>query len=114
MELDAQEEYQYWYKTYKRNFKTINKLIKDMKRALFGGFGKSEAEKQLIRLMEQRIDKKDRIVYSLEVDCLVFFNARDIIINEIHRELIERLVTAFYQKIKITLFSILLPILFIY
>lgn len=43
--FDAWAEYQYWYKTYKTNFKKINKLIKDMKRTLFGGFGKPEAEK---------------------------------------------------------------------
>lgn len=41
MELDAQEEYQYWYKTDKTNFKKINKLIKDIKRSPFNGLGKA-------------------------------------------------------------------------
>ena len=39
--FDAWEEYQYWYKTDKTNFKTINNLIKDMKRTLFGGIWKA-------------------------------------------------------------------------
>lgn len=72
--FDAWEEYQYWYKTDKTNFKKINKLIKDMKRSPFEGLGKPEALKNnLSGLWSRRIDKKGRIVYLVEGDCLVIF-----------------------------------------
>ena len=75
--FDAWEEYQYWYKTDKTNFKKINKLIKDMKRSPFEGPGKPEALKNnLSGLWSRRIDKEHRIVYLVEGDCLVILQCK--------------------------------------
>lgn len=75
--FDAWEEYLYWYKTDKSNFKKINKLIKDMKRTPFEGVGKPEPLKNnLSGLWSRRIDKEHRIVYLVEDDCLVIFQCK--------------------------------------
>ncbi|MDU1708593.1 MAG: Txe/YoeB family addiction module toxin, partial [Anaerococcus vaginalis] len=41
-DFDAWNDYLYWQKADKNNFKRINKLIKDIKRNPFEGIGKPE------------------------------------------------------------------------
>lgn len=73
-DFGAWNDYLYWQKADKNNFKRINQLIKDIKRNPFEGIGKPEPLKENLKgLWSRRIDKEHRLVYFIDDDSLVIF-----------------------------------------
>ncbi len=73
----AWDDYLYWQKADKNNFKRINQLIKDIKRNPFEGIGKPEPLKENLKgLWSRRIDKEHRLVYFIDDDSLVIFQCK--------------------------------------
>ncbi|MDU5559943.1 Txe/YoeB family addiction module toxin [Anaerococcus vaginalis] len=76
-DFDAWNDYLYWQKSDKNNFKRINQLIKDIKRNPFEGIGKPEPLKENLKgLWSRRIDKEHRLVYFIDNDSLVIFQCK--------------------------------------
>lgn len=76
-DFDAWNDYLYWQKSDKNNFKRINQLIKDIKRNPFEGIGKPEPLKENLKgLWSRRIDKEHRLVYFIDDDSLVIFQCK--------------------------------------
>ncbi|MDU1030271.1 MAG: Txe/YoeB family addiction module toxin [Anaerococcus obesiensis] len=76
-DFDAWNDYLYWQKADKNNFKRINQLIKDIKRNPFEGIGKPEPLKENLKgLWSRRIDKEHRLVYFIDDDSLVIFQCK--------------------------------------
>ena len=75
--FDAWNDYLYWQKADKKNFKRINQLIKDTKRNPFEGIGKPEPLKENLKgLWSRRIDKEHRLVYFIDDDSLVILQCK--------------------------------------
>jgi toxin YoeB len=73
----AGEDFWYWYDTDKKVFAQIKKLIKDTQRNGTGGLGHPEAlSGELSGLYSKHIDKKNRLVFKIEDDCVVIFSCR--------------------------------------
>lgn len=76
-DFDAWNDYLYWQKVDKNNFKRINQLIKDIKRNPFEGIGKPEPLKENLKgLWSRRINKEHRLVYFIDDDSLVIFQCK--------------------------------------
>jgi len=74
---EAWEDYIYWQKTEKKILKRINQLIKDIMRNPFEGIGKPEPLKyELEGFWSRRINKEDRLVYSVRNDTLIIIQCR--------------------------------------
>jgi len=63
---NAWDDYLFWQKTDKKNFKRIKTLIKDTKRNLFEGIGKPEPLKHALSgYWSRRINDEHRFVYKV-------------------------------------------------
>lgn len=75
---DAWDDYLWWQQHDKKTLKRINTLIRDIERDPFAGIGKPEPLKwNLSGTWSRRIDKENRLVYSVQGDSLVFYSCRD-------------------------------------
>lgn len=75
--LTALSDYQYWQKQDRKTLKAINKLIDDIVRHPFTGIGKPEPLKfQLDNCWSRRINKTDRLVYSVSEDTVWLIQCR--------------------------------------
>jgi toxin YoeB len=64
---ESWEDYLYWQKTDKKNFKRINDLLKDLSGNPFSGLGKPEPLKHKYKgFWSRRIDKEHRLIYSVK------------------------------------------------
>lgn len=73
----AYDDYVYWQETDKSILKKINTLIKDIKRNPFSGLGKPEPLKEnLSSLWSRRINLEHRLVYKIEGEDIIIFQAR--------------------------------------
>ncbi len=71
------EDYQYWLGQDKKTFKRINALIKECMRTPFEGMGKPEGLKHsLAGCWSRRIDQCHRLVYKVDGNRLIIFQAR--------------------------------------
>lgn len=69
---DSWENYESWLQEDRKMVKRINKLIKDIRRHPFTGIGKPEPLKHNLEgWWSRRIDETNRLVYTVEEDCLV-------------------------------------------
>jgi toxin YoeB len=74
---EAETDLAYWYQTDKKIIKKIESLLISMKSTPFAGIGKPEALKyELSGQWSRRIDKKNRIVYSVEKDIITIYSLR--------------------------------------
>lgn len=74
---NAWEDYLYWQKMDKKIVKRINELIKDIKRSLFEGVGKTEPLKyDLAGKWSRRITDEHRLVYQVEGNNLIVLTCR--------------------------------------
>lgn len=64
----AWDEYLYWQTQDKKTLKKINQLLQDIKRDSFSGIGKPEPLKYRQNNWSRRIDDKNRLVYSVDVN----------------------------------------------
>lgn len=64
----AWDEYLYWQMQDKKTLRRINQLLKDIQRCSFEGLGKPEPLKYIAGCWSRRIDKKNRLVYSVNSD----------------------------------------------
>ena len=73
----AWEDYLYWQRTDRKILDRINKLIKEIQRTPFEGTGKPEPLKHgLSGYWSRRINDEHRIVYKVELDCLLIAQLR--------------------------------------
>jgi toxin YoeB len=73
----ASEDFWYWYETDKKVFAQLKKLIRDTQRNGTGGPGHPEAlSGDLAGLCSKHIDKKNRLVFKIEDNCVVIFSCR--------------------------------------
>jgi len=69
---NAWSDYLFWQKTDKKILKRINKLIKDIQRNKYEGFGKPETLKHnLSGYWSRRITNEHRIIYKIEDDSIL-------------------------------------------
>jgi toxin YoeB len=74
---NAWEDYEYWQATDKKTLKKINALLKDIIHSPFEGLGKPEALRfDLKGLWSRRIDREQRLVYSIQDDRLTVYACR--------------------------------------
>ena len=75
----AWDEYLFWQKEDRKILKKINTLIKDIERNGNEGLGNPEPLKhELKEYWSRRIDKKNRLVYSIkDDDILKIFSCKD-------------------------------------
>lgn len=74
---NAWEDYLCWQKMDKKIVKRINELIKDIKRNLFEGIGKSEPLKyDLAGKWSRRITDEHRLVYQVDGSNLTVYTCR--------------------------------------
>ena len=74
---NAYDDYIYWQETDKQILKKINALIKDISRNPFVGIGKPEPLKEnLSSLWSRRINLEHRLVYKIEGEDIIIFQAR--------------------------------------
>ncbi len=65
----AQKDYAFWKKKDVKKYQKINRLLKEVMKSPFDGIGKPEALKyELSGYYSRRIDKKNRIVYTVLED----------------------------------------------
>ncbi len=65
----AWDEYLYWQNQDKKTLNRINKLLEDIRRKGYSGIGSPEPLKRdLSECWSRKIDKKNRIVYTIEND----------------------------------------------
>ena len=73
----AWEDYLYWQQKDKRMVERINKLIKEVQREPFTGFGKPEPLKHaLAGFWSRRITDEHRLVYRVDGDSLLIAQLR--------------------------------------
>jgi toxin YoeB len=73
----AWEDYIYWQSIDKKVVKKINRLIKDIQRNPFDGFGKPEALKyDLTGYWSRRIDHEHRLVYQVVDKEILVYSCR--------------------------------------
>lgn len=75
--INALSDYQYWQKQDRKTLKALNKIIDDIVRHPFIGLGKPEPLKyNLDNCWSRRINKTDRIVYTVTSDSLIIIQCR--------------------------------------
>lgn len=75
--ISALSDYQYWQKQDRKTLKALNKIIDDIIRHPFVGLGKPEPLKyNLDNCWSRRINKTDRIVYTVTKDSVVIIQCR--------------------------------------
>jgi len=75
--LNALSGYQYWQKQDRKTLKALNKIIDDITRHPFTGIGKPEPLKyNMDNCWSRRINKTDRIVYSVTKDSIIIIQCR--------------------------------------
>jgi len=73
----AWEDYQYWVETDRQVLKRINRLIQEIVRDPFRGFGKPEPLKHgLSGYWSRRINDEHRIVYRMSEDAVLIAQVR--------------------------------------
>ena len=73
----AWEDYQHWISTDKKILKRINLLIRDTARDPFGGIGKPEPLRHLLKgYWSRRITEEHRMVYRVREDTLMLAQLR--------------------------------------
>ena len=73
----AWDDYLFWQSHHKATLKRINILIRDIERGPYQGIGKPEPLKHdLSGWWSRRINEKDRIVYRVEGDEILFASMR--------------------------------------
>lgn len=73
----AWEDYLYWQVNDKAVLKRINALLRDVQRSSFEGIGKPEPLKhQLAGFWSRRIDDQHRLVYTIQLDCILVAQCR--------------------------------------
>jgi toxin YoeB len=73
---DAWADYLYWQSEDKRTLKRINKLLQELQRdGAVRGIGKSEILRRE-KGMSKRIDKENRLEYTVENDGIVVLSCR--------------------------------------
>ncbi len=74
---DGWSDYLYWQTEDRKTLKRINQLLQDILRnGLEGGVGKPEPLRHK-KAWSRRIDGKNRLVYTIEDDCLVILSCRE-------------------------------------
>lgn len=73
---DGWSDYLYWQTEDKKTLKKINQLLKDILRnGLEQGIGKPEPLRH-VKEWSRRIDDKNRLIYTVEDDCLIVLSCR--------------------------------------
>ncbi len=73
---DGWADYLYWQTEDRRTLKRINQLLQDIRRSgPSEGLGKPEPLRH-IKEWSRRIDDKNRLVYTLENNCLIVLSCR--------------------------------------
>lgn len=71
------EDYLFWQKKCKKTLARINKLVKEVQREPFCGVGKPEPLRgDFSGFWSRRIDAKNRLVYCVKGDCVIFVQCR--------------------------------------
>ena len=74
---DAWEQYLYWQEQDRKTLKKLNKLINDIERNGNSGIGHPEPLKDnLSGLWSREIDKKNRLIYKIEGDCIKIYQCK--------------------------------------
>ena len=74
---DAWEQYLYWQEQYRKTLKKLNKLINNIERNGNSGIGHPEPLKDnLSGLWSREIDKKNRLIYKIEGDCIKIYQCK--------------------------------------
>lgn len=74
---DAWADYLYWQSEDRKTLKRINKLLQELQRdGAVQGLGKSEILRGK-KGMSKRIDKENRLEYTVENDSIVILSCRD-------------------------------------
>lgn len=74
---EAWKDYRYWQTQDRKTLRRINKLVEATMREPFEGFGKPEALKEnLAGFWSRRIDETNRLVYTVDEDCLTVISCR--------------------------------------
>ena len=77
-DVDAWEDYMFWYEQDRKTLKRINLLIRDMVRRPFEGIGKPEPLKRNLQgFWSRRIDDTNRIIYAVETERVVIIACRN-------------------------------------
>lgn len=75
--VNALADYQYWQKQDRKTLKVLNRIINDIIRHPFTGIGKPEPLKyKLENYWSRRINKSDRIVYTITKDSVIIIQCR--------------------------------------
>ena len=75
---EAEDDLAYWYQTNMSIIKKIESLLKSMKQTPFKGIGHPEPLKSnLSGYWSRRINRKHRIIYTVENDTITIYSARD-------------------------------------
>ena len=75
---EAEDDLDYWYRTNKSIIKRIESLLKSMKQTPFKGIGHPEPLKgNLSGYWSRRINRKHRIIYTVENKTITVYSARD-------------------------------------
>jgi len=73
---DGWADYLYWQTEDRKTLKRINQLLQDIRRkGLSEGLGKPEPLRH-VKEWSRRIDDKNRLVYTMENDCLIVLSCR--------------------------------------
>ena len=76
-EENAWEDFQYWQEQDRKTLKKLNKLINDIERNGNSGIGYPEPLKDnLSGLWSREIDKKNRLIYKIEEDCIKIYQCK--------------------------------------
>lgn len=76
-EENAWEDFQYWQEQDRKTLKKLNKLINDIERNGNSGIGHPEPLKDnLSGLWSREIDKKNRLIYKIEGDCIKIYQCK--------------------------------------
>ena len=74
---DAWEQYLYWQEQDRKTLKKLNKLINDIERNGNSGIGHPEPLKDnLSGLWSREIDKKNRLIYKIDGDCIKIYQCK--------------------------------------
>ncbi|MBR0032396.1 MAG: Txe/YoeB family addiction module toxin [Treponema sp.] len=75
---EAWEQYLYWQEQDRKTLRKLNKLLTDIERNGNEGLGHPEPLKDnLSGLWSREIDKKNRLVYKIEGDCIKIFQCKN-------------------------------------
>ena len=75
---EAEDDLDYWFNTNKAIIKKIESLLISMKQTPFKGIGHPEPLKEnLSGYWSRRINRKHRIVYTVEKDKITIYSLRD-------------------------------------